>query len=606
MTNDKGRRARDKRLAKGSAQALILALLIASMSAAQSSPPPQPVTAAEEAMVTSGEVGRYGGRLVVAERTEPKTLNPVVSVDSTSREVIGRMTADLIHINRQSLKTEPALARSWTASRNGRSYTLKLRRGLRFSDGHPLDADDVVFTFRAYLDKKVNSPQRDLLMAGGEPIAVTKLDAETVRFDLAQPYAAAERLFDRLAILPRHLLEKTYQEGKLGEAWGLSTAPALIAGLGPFRLKDYVPGQRLVLERNPYYWKLDRKGGRLPYLDEITFLFVASEDAQVMRFENGETDMVSRLSSDNFAVLEKQQKQRGYRLQDLGPGLEYNFLFFNQNDVSAWGLPQVAAKQVWFREPKFRQAVSAAVDRASIVRLVYRGRGTPLWSPVTPGNRLWVDSELPHPPRSLDHARELLRSAGFTWRGGSALLDARGRAVEFTIVTSAGNTQRNEMATLIASDLSQLGMVVHVVSLEFRALLDRLFQSHDYEACVLGLVSGDADPNPEMNVWLSSGGTHVWHVGEAQPATPWEAEIDRLMKQQLTTLSYPERKRLYDRVQELIAEQQPIVSLASPNILVGAKEGLGNFRAAVLDPYTLWNAEELFWERGGSGAAGGR
>ncbi len=297
MTNDKGRRARDKRLAKGSAQALILALLIAVMSAAQSAPSPQPVTAAEEAMVTSGEVGRYGGRLVVAERTEPKTLNPVVSVDSTSREVIGRMTADLIHINRQSLKTEPAVARSWTASRDGRSYTLKLRRGLRFSDGHPLDADDVVFAFRAYLDKKVNSPQRDLLMVGGKPIAVTKLDAETVRFDLAGPYAAAERLFDGLAILPSHLLERTYQEGKLGEAWGLSTAPTLIAGLGPFRLKEYVPGQRLVLERNPYYWKLDRKGGRLPYLDEITFLFVASEDAQAMRFENGETDMVSRLSS---------------------------------------------------------------------------------------------------------------------------------------------------------------------------------------------------------------------------------------------------------------------------------------------------------------------
>jgi len=596
MTNDEGQRSRDKGLAKGSAQASVLALLMAAMSAAQSAPHPQPVTAAEDALVTTGEVGSYGGRLVVAERTEPKTLNPVVSVDSTSREVIGRMTADLIHINRHSLRTEPALARSWTASRDGRSYTLKLRRGLRFSDGHPLDADDVVFTFRAYLDEKVNSPQRDLLMVGGKPIAVAKLDSETVRFDLAEPYAAAERLFDGLAILPRHLLEKTYQEGKLGEAWGLSTAPAQIAGLGPFRLKDYVPGQRLVLERNPYYWKLDRQGDRLPYLDEITFLFVASEDAQVMRFESGETDMVSRLSSDNFAVLEKQQRQRGYRLQDLGPGLEYNFLFFNQNDVSAKDLPQVAAKQAWFREPKFRQAVSAAVDRAAIVRLVYRGRGTALWSPVTPGNRLWVDAELPHPPRSLDRARELLRSAGFTWRGDGALADARGQAVEFSIVTSAGNTQRNEMATLIASDLSQLGMVVHVVTLEFRALLDRLFQSHDYEACVLGLVSGDADPNPEMNVWLSSGGTHVWHVGESQPATPWEAEIDRLMKQQLTTLSHPKRKRLYDRVQELIAEQQPIVSLASPNILVGAKEGLGNFRAAVLDPYTLWNADELFWE----------
>jgi len=600
MTNDKGLRTKNRGLA------LILPLLLAATSSAQVEPRPQPVTATEEDLVTAGEVGRYGGGLVVAERTEPKTLNPVVSVDSTSREVIGRMTADLIHINRQTLKTEPALARSWSVSRDGRSYTLKLRRGLRFSDGHPLDADDVVFTFRAYLDEKVNSPQRDLLMVGGAPILVTKLDADTVRFDLAQPYAAAERLFDGLAILPRHLLERAYREGKLGDTWGLSTAPAEIAGLGPFRLKGYVPGQRLVLERNPYYWKLDRRGDRLPYLDEITFLFVASEDAQVMRFESGETDMVSRLSSDNFSVLERQRKERGYRLEDLGPGLEYNFLFFNQNDLGAKDLPQVAAKQAWFRDRRFRQAVSAAVDRAAIVRLVYHGRGAALWSPVTPGNRLWMDDELPHPSRSLDHARELLRSAGFTWKGDGALLDARGQAVEFTIVTSAGNTERNEMATLIENDLSQLGMTVHIVPIEFRALLDRLFRSYDYEACVLGLVSGDADPNPEMNVWLSSGGTHVWHVGESKPATPWEAEIDRLMKQQLTMLSYPRRKRLYDRVQALIAEQEPIVSLASPDILVGAKEGLGNFRAAVLDPYTLWNAEELFWESGGSGSTGGR
>jgi len=606
MVKDKRLRTECKVPAAPFIPAMAAALLITATGLAQSAPRPQPVTKAEDDLVTSAEIGRYGGGLVVAERTEPKTLNPVISVDSTSRDVIGRMNGDLIHINRQSFKTEPALARSWVASRDGRSYTLKLRRGVQFSDGYPLNADDVVFSFRVYLDPKVSSPQRDLLMVGGKPIRVTKLDAETVRFDLAQPYAAAERLFDGLAILPRHLLEKAYQDGKLGEAWGLSTAPAQIAGLGPFRLKDYVPGQRLVLERNPYYWKMDRQGARLPYLDEITFLFVPSEDAQAMRFESGETDMVSRLSSDNFAVLEKQQKQRGYRLEDLGPGLEYNFLFFNENDVSGTDLPQVAAKQAWFRNPRFRQAVSSAVDRAAIVRLVYHGRGAALWSPVTPANRLWVDSNIPHAPRSLDRARELLQSSGFVWRSDGALVDAHGQAVEFTIVTSAGNTERNEMATLIASDLGQLGMTVHVAPLEFRAVLDRLFQSHDYEACVLGLVSGDADPNPEMNVWLSSGGTHVWHVSEPQPATPWEAEIDRLMKQQLITLSYPERKRLYDQVQELIAEQQPIISLASPHILVGVKDGLRNFRAAVLDPYTLWNAEELFWQGGGSRTSGGR
>ena len=174
---------------------------------------------------------------MVAQRSEPKTLNPVTAADARSREVIGRMTADLIHINRDSQKTEPALAKSWSLSRDGRVFTLKLRRGLRFSDGQPFDADDVVFSFQVYLDEKIHSPQRDLLIVGGKPIAVQKIDSYTVRFTLAQPYAAAERIFDSLAMMPRHLLEKPYREGKLRPGVELRTPPAEIAGLGPFRLK---------------------------------------------------------------------------------------------------------------------------------------------------------------------------------------------------------------------------------------------------------------------------------------------------------------------------------------------------------------------------------
>ena len=176
------------------------------------------------------------------------------------------------------------MAKSWTVSRDGREYVLQLRRGLLFSDGHPMDADDVVFTFRVYLDEAVHSPQRDLLIVGGQPIGVEKMDSTHVRFRLAQPYAAAERIFDSVDILPRHLLEKAWHDGKLGEAWTLNTPPDLIAGLGPFRLKEYVPGEKMVLERNKYYWKMDQKGNRLPYLDQIEFRFVPAEDAQVTRF----------------------------------------------------------------------------------------------------------------------------------------------------------------------------------------------------------------------------------------------------------------------------------------------------------------------------------
>ncbi len=550
--------------------------------------------AGEELMVTQNSPGRIGGRIVVGLRSEPKTLNPILAADDTSRDVIRCMTSDLIHISRETLKTEPALAKAWTVSRDGKQYTLHLRQGLRFSDGQPLDADDVLFSFRLYLDEKVHSPQRDLLVIGGKPVEVQKVDDFTVRFDLAQPYAAAERIFDGLAILPRHLLEETYRNGNFAHAWTLAAPPNQFAGLGPFRLKEYVPGQRVVLEKNPYYWKKDRAGNRLPYLDEIVFLFVPSEDAQVVRFEAGDTDILSRFSAENYAVLEREQAARGYHLYDLGAGFEYNFLFFNLNDLTSKGHPEITKKQGWFQDARFRQAVSAAIDRESIIRLVYHGRATPLWGNVTPGNKLWIDNSLPRPAQSLDRARQILESAGFSLKSDGTLVDVHGMPVEFSILTNSSNAQRSKMATLIQDDLSKLGMNVHVVSLEFRAMVDRLLNTYDYDAAVMGLVTGDADPTPEMNVWLSSGETHLWHPGQAKPATEWEAEIDRLMQLQLTTLDYAKRKHLYDRVQEIIAENVPVICLASPNILVGAKDRVGNFRPAILDPYVLWNIEQLY------------
>lgn len=366
------------------------------------------------------------------------------------------------------------------------------------------------------------------------------------------------------------------------------------AGLGPFRLKEYVPGQRIVLERNPYYWKADREGRRLPYVDELAFLFVPSEDAQVIRFQAGDTDLLSRFSAQNFAVLQRGQAAKGYELEDLGPGLEYNFLFFNLNNLAGKNLPQIAQKQAWFQDVRFRQAVSDAIDRDGIVGLVYNGRATPLWSQVTPGNKMWVDASLAHPPQSLDRARELLKSADFSWNSAGSLIDPYSQPVEFSILTSSSNAERMKMATLIQADLAQLGMNVHVVSLDFGAMVDRLLNSFDYEAAMMGLASGDADPTSEMNVWLSSGGTHLWDLTESKPATPWEAEMDQLMNQQLVTLNYARRKALYDQVQQIVAQDLPVICLASPHILIGAKNRIGNFHPAILAPYALWNVDQLY------------
>ena len=569
-------------------------------------PAPETPRAGEELARMSDVSGHYGGHVTVGQRAEPKTLNPVTATDAVSREVTGRLMGDLIEINRSSQQTEPALARSWKISPDGRTFMLQLRKGIRFSDGHPFDADDVLFSFNVYMDEAVGSPQRDLLIIDGKPIAVAKLDQYTVRFVLPRPYAAAERLFDGLAILPKHLLEKSYREGHFVQAWSLNTQAAEIAGLGPFRFKQYVAGQRIVLERNPYYWKVDHDNQRLPYLDEMVFLFVGTEDAQVMRFEAGETDIISRLSSENYNLLSREKSRAGSQLADMGPSLEYNFLFFNLNDLGGKKLEGVAEKQAWFRNLKFRQAISTAVDRDSIVRLVYGTRGAPLWGNVGPGNKLWINKSIPHVPRSLETARQLLKSAGYSWNASGQLVDAASRAVEFSIITSSSNSQRMKMATLVQDDLSGLGMQVHVVPLEFRAMIDRVFQTFDYDAAIMGLGGGDADPNPEMNVWSSSGTSHLWHLGEAQPATDWERELDHLMEQQMITLDYAKRKQLYDRAQQIIADNVPFIFLGTPDILAGANARVGNFHPAVLDPYALWNADELYVRTPATERAGAR
>jgi peptide/nickel transport system substrate-binding protein len=549
----------------------------------------------QDLLRTTSEPGNPGGKLVIAQRSEPRTFNPVVAIDQNSLGVNARLMGDLIHINRATQKTEPALAKSWTVSKDGTQFTVNLRRGLRFSDGAPFDADDVLFSFKVYLDEQVHSPQRDLLIISGKPTTLTKIDNHTVRFTFPAPYSAAERVFDGVAILPRHLLEKDYQEGKINQVWGLSTPPEKIAGLGAFRLKQVIPGDRIVLERNPNYWKIDAKGQKLPYLDELTFIVVPTQDAQVIRFQAGDSQIISGLSADNFAVLEPEQKSRHFKLYDAGPGLEYNFLMFNLNDDTEGRLPEVARKQKWFRDARFRQAVSAAIDRTGIVRLVYRNRGAAIATHVGPGNKGWFNSSIPPQARSLPKAREMLKSAGYSWKADNTLLDSTGQPVEFTILVSSSNTQRSQIATLVQEDLKAIGIVAHVVPLETRSANDRVLNSHDYEAIVMGLVSGDADPTPDMNILMSNAQTHLWHLGEKAPATPWEAELDQLMQKQLVTLNHEQRKKIYDRVQEILAQQLPMVYLASPNILVGAQEDLGNFRPAIIEQYTFWNADELFW-----------
>jgi peptide/nickel transport system substrate-binding protein len=527
--------------------------------------------------------GRPGGRLVVAQRSEPRTWNPVTAVDEPSRAVVGLLGAPLVRIHPETLGTEGVLAESWKVSGDGRRMDVRLRAGLRFSDGARLTAEDVVFTFGVHTDPKAGSPQGELL----EGMTVAKTGEREVRFTLARAHALGERLLAGTAIVPRHRLEGAYREGRLASAWGLRTAAGEVCGAGPFRLKQYEAGRRVVLERNPHYWKAGR-----PYLDELEFAFTAGEDAQVARMLGGSADLMAGFGGGSYQVLAGAQERLGLQLGDAGPGLDYTFLLFNLNP---------GQEKRWWGEAAFRRAVSAAIDREAIVKLVYRGRGSAVWGPATVARKEWRRADVARTGRALaaerERARGLLRGAGFRWDGVGQLVDGSGTAVRFTVLANAGNPAYGQMAAVIEEDLKQIGIGAKAVPMEFRSLVDRVTNRRDFEAAILALRPGDADPAADMNVLASTGRTRLWNLsGKADRA--WEGEIDRMMDEQIRTRDMGRRRRLFHEVQRVMAEQEPMVCLASPNLLYAAKAGLRNLRPGGIGDLLLWNADELYWEGG--------
>jgi peptide/nickel transport system substrate-binding protein len=232
------------------------------------------------------------------------------------------------------------------------------------------------------------------------------------------------------------------------------------------------------------------------------------------------------------------------------------------------------------------------------VNLVFAGKADPQWAFLSAGDQLWFNPEIKSYPYDINRARNLLAEAGFRFQAEKKqLLDRQGRPVSFTLITNAGNALRQKMGALIQEDLARLGIKVNLVFIESRALLKRINQSFDYEACLLAIASGDVEPSSHLNILLSRGANHWWNPSQSRPATDWEAKIDKLMTRQIGLLNLPARKKIFDEAQMILAEQQPFIFLASRHLIVAAKSDIGNLKPALLPDYVLWNSEELFWKR---------
>lgn len=558
------------------------------------------------ALIAKCEPGIPGGRLVIATFGDPKTFNPITANESSSEDIIRFLFASLVNMDWLTQEIEPGLAESWAVAEDKKTWTFKLRKNLRWSDGQPLTADDVTFTWDLIYNPKIDNVTADLFKLDGKNFVVSKVDDLTVNVVTPDIYAPFLENFGSVAILPKHILAKSVADGTFVSTYGINTKPGDIVGSGPFKLKQFKPGELTLLERNPYYFVVDKLGQRLPYLDNIIYTVVPDMNAMALRFLKGESDANENVRPDDYERFKAEADKGKFQLLDLGFGLERGFLWFNLNTNLKTNANTKAVTPIveprklkLFRNQKFRQAISYAIDRNSIVKSVYAGRAQPNFGFVSPGNKKWYSGNLPQYNYDKAKALALLAEIGIKDRKGNGVLeDEEGNKIEFVLNTNAGNSVREKMSVLIQDDLKKLGITLVYQPVDFNALVDKINNTYDYDAILLGLGGGGTDPSSSMNVLQSSGFTHQWFPRQKTPATEWEARIDFLMNAQLKTLDFAERKKFFDEVQLILAEQVPMIYTTTPFSYAAVRSDLGNLRPTVLSSYRVtWNAEELYFKK---------
>jgi peptide/nickel transport system substrate-binding protein len=518
-------------------------------------------------LYVGGAAAQGGGELRFCLRSEPKTFDPLKVEDDASESIRYLTGGVLVRMNRQTQALEPGLAQSWEVSKDGRGIVFKLRSGIAFSDGTPFSAEDVAYTVQQLMDPALHSPTGDSFRSGPGNVETKIVSPTQISITFPAAVAGLDRLFDQVAIVSAHSPKKE------------------MAVLGPFVVADYKAGASVLLKRNPNYWKSDAQGRKLPYLDSIELDIQPNRDVEMLRFKRGEIDLINSLDSEYFDKLAATSPQQ---VHDAGPSLDSEQMWFNE--VAKAPIP--AYKRAWFRSQNFRRAISEAINRNDLSRVVFHGHAQPAVGPVSPANKFWFNGKLKADPYSLETALKTLQVDGFRLDNG-VLKDRDGNAVVFSIITNAGNKSREQMAVMIQEDLQKIGVHVNVVTLDFPSLIARMTQTFDYEAILLGLTNVDLDPNGEMNLWLSSSDNHQWNPQQKTPETPWEAEIDKLMRAQASSADAGKRKEAFDRVQEIVYEQAPFIFLINKNALSAVSTTVHGAHPVILHPQTFWNAEQL-------------
>lgn len=531
-----------------------------------------------------------GGQVVASIRGEPRSFNRLVDARQGADIVALLTQGRLVRVNRATFEVEPWLAERWESSSDGLTHTMHLRPGITWSDGAPFTSADVLFSLEVVYDPKAESPIATSLQIGNQPIRAAAPDAQTVVFTYPGPSGPGVRLLDMLWILPKHKLEAALKAGTFKDAWNTNTPPADIVGTGPFVVSRYEPGQRVVCERNPRYWRKAPDGSALPYLDSVVLEVVPDENAQILRLDSGALDLSAQeLRPDDYTVIKRAADQGRINLIELGVGPDADAFWFCLKPEAKKNDPRFA----FVSNPVFRQALSHAVDREQFAQTVFLGAAVPIWGPVTPGNKVWFWPDVPRYAHDVARAKELLRGIGLEDRNGNGTVeDAKGAEARFTVITQRGVTNYERGTAFIRDELAKVGVALDIVPLEFNALIGRMLQS-DYEAMYYRPVLSDLDPGLTKDFWLSSGAAHFWNLEQKTPATEWERRIDTLMLEQAATIDSFRRRELFNHAQRIFAENLPVLYFVAPRLYYGYSTRIVGVTPSVLRPPVIWNMDTV-------------
>jgi peptide/nickel transport system substrate-binding protein len=557
----------------------------------------------EPYVVEMPSVGRHGGRFVVASISNPRTFNAIMANEASSGEVTERMFARLTDFDNITQKSIPGLAKSWEVAPDGLTWTFHLRKGARFSDGQPITSEDVLFSFQVTLDPVLHPSGQDILKMGGKAFEVSAPDAHTFVVKTPAPNSALVHCAAVVPIMPKHVLEGVFKAGDFAAAYNVSTPPDKLVTSGPWRVSQYVAGEKTVLARNPYWFGVDKQNRRLPYLDEIVFLIVPDLDTADLKFRAGDLHGLDDVKPENYKWYLDNQEKGNFTLHDLGPDLNTNFFWFNLNKVQKptpgkkIGEPIVGAtKYAWFSNPAFRRAVSMAIDRDAMIPSVFFGEGIKNWANATPANRVWHSPDMVRYDYNPEGARKLL--AGMGWKdtnGDGVIEDTRGNPITFTLKTNSSNTTRIAMTNFIKEDLAKVGINVIPAPIDFNTLVTNMRSDFQYDAMLLGIQSGvPPDPSMMQNTWRSSGLMHVWFVAQNKPDTPQEARIDQLMDVIMSTPDLDERRKAYKEIETIAGEQAWITWLPIRVQKIPISNRFGNLQPSILRHRILWNSYALY------------